>query len=338
MKKMTIGVPVYNAEKYLCRCLDSLLRQGIEPCYYEILCIDDGSKDSSWQIMSEYKQSYPEIFTILQNNKNIGLAQTRNRIIENAQGYYLGFVDADDYVIDGAFAYLSDFIVGGIDVLQYSMITLDEYVLKNNLTKTECSGGIKFDGYARTFLERGLPTFIQVLLIRLDYLHKNNLRLLDTRYCEDPLFILRLYMTNPRLRYVYCDAYRYTVNQNQMSRERDPRMMQIAIKSYMTFLGYLVKFRDECTVDEEKLRDSINEVIKGQLHPFISRALCANINRNQYKEIRKTLKDWKVVPTSSGIYAKAINIAFTSYLLYCPLAIFHKRFFVPYILPRMNKN
>lgn len=130
------------------------------------------------------------------------------------------------------------------------------------------------------YMESRLPAFIQVMLIRLDYLHRNNLRLLDTLYCEDALFILLLYMTNPRVRFVNCDVYRYTENQNQMSHERDPQMMQIAVKSYMTFLECLVKFSDECMENEGKLHASLKEIIKAQLFPFVSRALCANIKRS----------------------------------------------------------
>lgn len=338
MKKITIGVPVYNAEPFLIRCLDSLLRQGVDSQYYEILCVDDGSTDASWNILCKYKKTYPEIFTIIKNEHNIGLAKTRNRLIENAKGEYLGFVDADDFVIDGSFAFLCSFLREDIDVLQFSMITLDDNVLKKNIAKTTGEGEIVFDGFAKTFLERCLPTFIQVLFIRIVYLYHHNLRVLDTRYCEDPLFILRLYMTNPRMRYVNADVYRYTVNCSQMSRERDALKMQVAVNSYMTFFEYLVSFRDNCSNSEKRLQMSLKNVIDGQLRPFISRTFCANISHKQFEEIRSTLKLWGVIPVTGGISSVVINLAFLSFYTFRPIAFLFKHIFVPYILPKLNRN
>lgn len=338
MKKLTIGVPVYNAEPYLVRCLDSLLRQNVDSKNYEILCIDDGSTDESWNILCKYKQLYPDIFTLLQNEKNIGLANTRNRLINNAKGEYIGFVDADDYVIDRAFSFLCDFLQEDIDVLQFSMITLDNNVLKNNLAKTECEGTIQYDGPAKVFLERWLPLFISALFIRVSYLQKHDLQLLDTRYCEDPLFILRLYMSNPRLRYVDSDVYRYTVNSSQMSRERDPQKMKIAVHSYMTFIEYLVKYRDECTNEESNLRNSLVRITTNQMNPFISRALCANLSRVQFGDLQKTLKRWNVLPIKGDVYSKVINISLSSFFIFSIVSVFYKKIFVPYILVRLNRN
>lgn len=92
--KLSIIVPVYNMEKYLSRCIDSLLVQDVKDM--EILLIDDGSTDGSGKIIEEYATVYPFIKGFAKENG--GLSDTRNYGIERALGEYIAFVDSDDYV------------------------------------------------------------------------------------------------------------------------------------------------------------------------------------------------------------------------------------------------
>ena len=92
--KVSIVVPVYNAEKYLARCLDSIIRQTLTEI--EIFCIDDGSTDASWEIIQGFAARDVRITAIRQANG--GVAVARNRGLEQAAGEYVGFVDSDDYV------------------------------------------------------------------------------------------------------------------------------------------------------------------------------------------------------------------------------------------------
>lgn len=94
MAKVSIIVPVYNVEKYLRKCLDSLINQTLKDI--EIICINDGSTDKSLEILEEYKNRDSRI--ILLNQENSGQSVARNRGIEIAKGEYLGFVDPDDWV------------------------------------------------------------------------------------------------------------------------------------------------------------------------------------------------------------------------------------------------
>lgn len=95
MIAVSVIVPVYNAEKYLQKCIESLVGQSLETI--EIILIDDGSTDSSYQIMSQYQQKYPGKIRVLQKS-NGGQGAARNLGICEAKGEYIGFVDADDYV------------------------------------------------------------------------------------------------------------------------------------------------------------------------------------------------------------------------------------------------
>ncbi len=93
--KLSIIIPAYNAETTLQKCLDSVLAQTVED--YEILVINDGSKDSTEKILQEYSLNYPEklIFRTVENG---GQGRARNIALELSRGEWLGFVDSDDWV------------------------------------------------------------------------------------------------------------------------------------------------------------------------------------------------------------------------------------------------
>ena len=94
-KKVSIIVPVYGVERWLARCLDSLVNQTLEDI--EIIVVNDGSPDSSQNIIDEYVKKYPRI---VQGHKkeNGGLSDARNYGLKFATGEYIAFVDSDDYV------------------------------------------------------------------------------------------------------------------------------------------------------------------------------------------------------------------------------------------------
>ena len=91
--KVSVIVPVYNAEKYLCTCLDSIINQTLKEI--EIICVDDGSTDSSWDILQRYREQDCRVTTLRQKNQYAGAA--RNTGKSHANGEYLVFWDSDDY-------------------------------------------------------------------------------------------------------------------------------------------------------------------------------------------------------------------------------------------------
>ena len=93
--KLSIIVPVYNTQGYVPRCVDSLLAQGTED--YEIILINDGSKDHSLSVIQSYEKRYPEKIRVL-DLTNGGQGRARNRALEIARGDYIGFADSDDWV------------------------------------------------------------------------------------------------------------------------------------------------------------------------------------------------------------------------------------------------
>ena len=93
MVKVSVIIPVYNAEKYLKQCLNSICRQTLQEI--EIICVDDGSTDNSLNILQEYTNADPRIQVLTQKNQGAGAA--RNYGLRTARGLYLSFLDADDF-------------------------------------------------------------------------------------------------------------------------------------------------------------------------------------------------------------------------------------------------
>lgn len=92
--KISVIIPVYNAEKYLRKCLDSVCNQTYAD--WEVIAVDDGSKDNSYKILQEYAEKDSRF--IVETKKNEGPGLTRNRALEKASGNYVVFLDSDDYI------------------------------------------------------------------------------------------------------------------------------------------------------------------------------------------------------------------------------------------------
>ncbi len=101
MCRISIIVPVYNVEKYLKKCVDSILGQTFTD--FELLLIDDGSTDNSGSICDELAKTDNRIKVI--HKENGGLSDARNIGIEVAKGDFIGFIDSDDYIDEDMYAF-----------------------------------------------------------------------------------------------------------------------------------------------------------------------------------------------------------------------------------------
>lgn len=143
--KVSVIVPVYNSEKYLEKCLDSLVNQTLEDI--EIIVVDDGSTDSSSFIIEEYhKQCAEKMVCITQ--KNSGQAAARNRALKLCRGEYVGFLDSDDYVKPVMFQRMyekakhnqADYAACGYTDITYKngkVLVLRDYVASKAAVKSE---------------------------------------------------------------------------------------------------------------------------------------------------------------------------------------------------------
>lgn len=118
MCKVSIIIPVYNAEKYLEKCLNSVIKQTLKDI--EIICINDGSTDGSLNILQKYSEKDKRFIII--DQKNSGLSYSRNKGLSVAKGEFIGFVDSDDWIdedfyeklYDAAIEYKADIAAGNI--------------------------------------------------------------------------------------------------------------------------------------------------------------------------------------------------------------------------------
>lgn len=184
MKKVTVILPVYNAEDYLERCFDSILNQTYKD--YEIMVVNDGSKDSSYEIIKKYEEKYPDKITVI-NQENKGVARTRNESINRADSKYIMFVDNDDYLDkDYIETYVkaiekdeNDIVVGGFRRTNEK----GKIVKKLELQNEEWSKFMIMTPWAKIYKRQ--------------YLIDNEIKFLETNIGEDNYFNLKAFlMTN----------------------------------------------------------------------------------------------------------------------------------------------
>ena len=126
---ISIIIPVYNVERYLKDCLDSIIQQSNEIMLQAII-VDDGSSDHSQTIAKHYTMLYPDIFEY-HRKTNGGLSDARNYGVRFAKGTYLMFLDSDDYLReDACFALFTCLKKTQADVVLYDYISFDEHQQK----------------------------------------------------------------------------------------------------------------------------------------------------------------------------------------------------------------
>ena len=135
MIDLSIIIPVYNAEKYLDKCLDNIINQSFNN--YEIILVNDGSTDNSEKIVDDYVNKYSNIIKI--NKKNGGPGAARDEGLKIARGNYISFVDSDDYVDSNMLSYMMNYIKKyNCDIAICGIYMFDDYTGKE-LGKIELS-------------------------------------------------------------------------------------------------------------------------------------------------------------------------------------------------------
>ncbi len=182
MIKVSVVVPVYNKEKHLHECLDSIMNQTLTDL--EIICVDDGSTDNSLSIIEEYAEKDKRISIIKQENLYAGVA--RNKGMEAAQGEYIAFIDADDYIDLDFFEVLYKIAKKNeADVVKSPYKEeYEDYMIEvpyNILLK------IKFDQNLE-LLTGHHSTVIWNAIYRLSFLKENNILFQNVKHANDVLF------------------------------------------------------------------------------------------------------------------------------------------------------
>lgn len=139
---ISIIVPVYNVEKYLARCLDSILAQTLAD--FEVIAVDDGSPDNCGKILDEYAKKDNRIKVI--HKENGGVSSARNAGLDEAMGEYIGFVDPDDYISCDMYEHLYNEAKSG----DYDIVQCNNYFVDNRGNEKRFLDHIKNTEYADT--------------------------------------------------------------------------------------------------------------------------------------------------------------------------------------------
>ena len=269
--KVSIIVPVYNAEKFLPKCLDSLVNQSIDD--YELIIINDGSKDSSAEIIESYKKKYPEIINAV-TVENGGQGRARNIGIKMAKGKYLGFADSDDWVSPDMFKHMY------------------EKAEAENADLTVCDIEECYDdGSSRTInmsqYERliKIDTAVWDKLIRRDLVE--NVYFPEGKvWYEDLSFVIKIALKSqkqarlPENLYFYRVGQESTMNNNNSRKNLDIIKILDELKAYMLPLGYKEEFNS--LVINHLLLETIKRVDKqnGSDKKDVMRELRAYVRQN----------------------------------------------------------
>lgn len=206
MIKLSIIIPVFNVELYIERCLRSCLEQDISSEDYEIIVVNDGTKDNSISIVKRLQKKYENIKLIEQTNK--GLSAARNTGLRNALGEYIWFVDSDDFIKRNC---LSDLLSvtynNSLDILCFNLQLYfeDGKIIPYNIkykTLSLCSG-------EEFICNIKMPKAAWVALYRKDFLIKNNLLFYEGIIHEDQEFTPRAYFLANRILYYDKVIYNY---------------------------------------------------------------------------------------------------------------------------------
>ena len=187
---VSIVVPIYNAENYLRRCVDSILNQ--EYTDFELLLVNDGSTDASGDICEEYGDQDPRVIVI--QKENTGVSDSRNRALDRAQGKYLQFLDSDDWITPDA----TRLFVRAAEEYGCDMVISDFYRVVGERLSTkgdiEEEGVLTREEFAAHMMENPADFYYGVLwnkLYRRDIVEEHNLRMdTDINWCEDFMFNL----------------------------------------------------------------------------------------------------------------------------------------------------
>lgn len=244
MKYITFVVPCYNSAAYRRHCIDTLLPGGED---VEILIVNDGSTDGTYQIANEYREKYPTIVRAI-HKENGGHGSGVNIGIEQAKGVYLKVVDSDDWVDDKAYKEYLSCIKEHVDNGDQIDLFFTNYVYENVR---------KHESYVANYkrqlprnqiftwkkVKRFLPDeFIRMhsLTYSVDVLRKTNTRLLEKTFYVDNIYTYQPLVAVQKMFYLPVDLYRYFIGRSDQSVNIANRVkrydQQLRVRRYISLL------------------------------------------------------------------------------------------------------
>lgn len=219
MTKLSIIVPVYNVEKYLPKCLESLIKQTLKDI--EIICVNDGSMDNSLAILKEFASKDSRIRII--DNQHQGVAKTRNTGIEQSTGEYIGFVDSDDYIdIDFFEKLYNSATKSNSDIAIASILKHKNFfnIYNAKYTKEETAITIQ-DKIKLCEDKKHFFFYAWNKIYHSGFIKENNIKFSEGQIYEDVMFAIKALYYSNKIISVYGTKYHYIEHENSLTKSKD---------------------------------------------------------------------------------------------------------------------
>lgn len=266
--KISIIIPVYNAEKYLNRCLESLICQSLKNI--EIICVNDGSSDRSPNILKEYAQKDKRIKIIDQENQ--GVAAARNAGIDIAKGKYLGFVDADDWVDYNFYERLYT----STNNLQIDIVKGNTARIFNDKTekKGDLNNNIKS---SRDHIVSSFQYEWWSAIYKRDLIINNNIKFQKALLAEDQLFLTEVLCVSKSFEIINDVYYYYFQNPLSLTHKITPQHITDLFRMYRRIITVLQNNRIPA-------KDQAKVIQKRILYILIHKNFCYKNNMKKFFE------------------------------------------------------
>lgn len=192
---LSIIIPVYNVEKYIHSCLESIYRQGLREDDFEIILVNDGTPDNSMVVIEDIVCLHKNI--IILNQKNQGLSVARNNGLVVSKGNYIMFVDSDDMLFDNTLSPLVKMALdSSVDMVVADFIRINDEDIPNHPSvqciKMQYEKGRGFDFFLSDFDPR--DSFVWRTIYKKSFLMENNIKFVPNIYYEDIPFTQECYL------------------------------------------------------------------------------------------------------------------------------------------------
>ena len=244
--KISVIVPVYNVEKYLKQCLDSIVNQTYKNL--EIIIVNDGTKDNSMKIVEEYLKD-KRIKVI--NKENGGLGSARNNGIEEATGEYLSFVDSDDYIDLNMYKKLTE-IIQDEDIIIFNHSRFDDKsgkIIKKKYLQDEKMVELSSENI---YLYSKIENSCWNKIYKTKFIKENKFSFMEILY-EDVCWNVEVFYKAKKVRVINEAFYFYRVNREdsimEKSKGKDRKFLEFQKKSYQKIFERLNFFIEEIKKD-----------------------------------------------------------------------------------------
>lgn len=239
---LSIIVPCYNVEKYISRCIESLLQQDIPYDDYEIIIVNDGSTDDTPNISEMYGCENKHISVVSQSNKGIGAA--RNTGILNSNGKYLLFVDADDYLEKNILSCLIKKVESlRLEVLRFNYAAIDRNLnvvrRKRNSTYSVKWDEKVIDGERFLTENLGWACYVWMYLFDANFIKQNNMFFKEGIVFEDVEWLVRVMLKAQRVMSFNKQVYYYVLREGSVTNSANPENKNKIISDKLFVVHFL---------------------------------------------------------------------------------------------------